>query len=123
MTSIVINRCLGKFALSFNACEEFGVDEHTPRNDHHLVSAVRSMGHLANGPHAALEIVEVDYPHWHIISCDGFENVAQGHSPEIRRKALHFMIWRLPDNLSDAELSLKLNRSIEEIAEVTNANQ
>lgn len=87
---IVINRCVGGFALSDFALKELGLEsKHLDcdhffasknRTDPKIVACVEKLGQLANGPHAELKVVEIpDNVDWYICERDGVEHVAEDH--------------------------------------------
>jgi hypothetical protein len=109
MRKIVINACFGGFSLSSEAIRLFAqlsnlaLEERPPlntwtdvsfympdgslfldwtinRSDTHLVTTVEKLGTAANGPHAALKIVEIPSDvDWEIVEYDGCEHIAERH--------------------------------------------
>ena len=109
MTQIAINTCFGGFNLSpeairlyaslkgitliekesvshfhetdfYDADDQFFSAYNIPRDDPHLISAIKMLGDDANGPCSKLKIVTIpDDVDWEIEEYDGNEHIAERH--------------------------------------------
>lgn len=89
MKKVVISRCYGGFGLSEEACKFLGIPydrwcsdeayvyrDYSMRSNPDLVACVEQLGDRANGPHARLEIVEIeDKACFRIDEHDGYESL------------------------------------------------
>lgn len=79
---IVINKCFGGFSLSDEALTLYNeltgknieYSRDIERHDQTLIYVVRKLGKLANGPHANLKIIEIEFD-YSIEDYDGKESV------------------------------------------------
>ena len=87
---VVINGCFSGFALSEMAMTWIAERKRIKvadldvydlaRDDYDLVVTVEGLGTLADGPHAALRVVEIPADvEWEIMEYDGNEHVAEKH--------------------------------------------
>lgn len=110
-SKVVINRCWGGFSLSSKAIKwlidhgGYDIDEkdwHSvrdiPRHDPWLVKCVEELGSEANGPDAALNVVQLRGHVYAIHEYDGWESVLYPDDPaRWRREDRHYDYGERPD--------------------------